>query len=157
VPFVYASPIDGLVKELKFAGSLAAGRELAALMLARGEPRHASEVLIPVPLHWRRLATRGYNQAQILAEHLSDYSRVPLLEACRRWRPTLAQSKLDASLRTQNVRGAFRVSREVRGLSVAIIDDVITTGTTARELVHVLRQAGARRIDVWAAARATSF
>ncbi|MFO1436610.1 MAG: ComF family protein [Gammaproteobacteria bacterium] len=157
VPFIYASPIDDLIKELKFGSGLAAGRELGALMMARGSPRRMPQVLIPVPLHWRRLARRGYNQSQVIAEHLSKHCGLPLLGACRRSRFTLAQAQLNAHVRTRNVRGAFEVSGVVRGLHVAIVDDVITTGATMRELVRVLRRAGASRVEVWAAARAVGF
>ncbi len=155
-PFEYAHPLDLLLMRLKFARSLAAGRVLAQLALDaltenRVEMPHA---LVPVPLHRARLRERGYNQALELAQPLSDALDIPLREVLVRRRATAAQSDLDAAARRKNVRGAFDVVGDDLPMHVALIDDVMTTGTTIRECARVLRRAGVARVDVWVLARA---
>ena len=115
------------------------------------------ECIIPVPLHSSRLGQRGYNQSLELARHLSCFLRLPLnRDSLRRVRNTQAQSELPASKRKRNIRGAFTVNgQSLAGADhVAIIDDVITTGSTANEVARQLKKAGVKRIDVWACARA---
>jgi ComF family protein len=160
--FVYAHPLDLLVAKLKFGHSLAAGRVLSDLWLdalgARAPAR--PQLLVPVPLHASRLRERGYNQSLELARPLAAALRIPLAEKLlSRTRPTAAQTNLDAKTRRRNLRGAFEcpaaaaaAAREAR--HVALIDDVMTTGTTLRECARVLKRAGIARVDVWVLARA---
>jgi ComF family protein len=113
-------------------------------------------LILPVPLHRARLRRRGYNQALELARPLGRALDVPVRhDLLLRPRATVAQSELDAPARRRNVRGAF-VLRPDASLPehVAILDDVMTTGTTLAECARVLRRAGVRRIDAWALARA---
>ena len=162
-PFVYAHPLDLLVTKLKFGHSLAAGRVLSELWLeALAEPSPTlPDLLVPVPLHESRLRERGYNQALELAKPLAQGLRITLAERLlSRTKATAAQANLDAKARRKNLRGAFVVGRAAIGgkdpaaLHVAILDDVMTTGTTLRECARVLRRAGFARVDVWALARA---
>jgi len=154
VPFVYTSPLDGLEARFKFAGSLAAGRVLATCWGESGEPVAVPELLVPVPLHTRRLRERGYNQALELAKPLARRFGVRLAhDLLRRVRATEAQTDLDATLRRRNVRGAFAVQRMPPATHVAVVDDVMTTGSTLAECTRVLLAAGVKRVDVWALAR----
>jgi ComF family protein len=114
--------------------------------------------LIPVPLHADRLRERGFNQAVELARPIARHFGLPLnLKGVRRVLPTPPQSDLSRKQRLKNIRGAFEV---VQGIAqpvsghVVIIDDVMTTGSTADELAKVLRRAGAERVEVWVCARA---
>lgn len=155
--FRYEAPIALQIVELKFHGKLIPARVLGILMAeklaARAEP--LPEMLIPVPLHWRRLQRRGYNQSQELARELSARLSLPLrADLARRLRPTREQTELTATDRRRNVRSVFSVNKAVAGRRIALLDDVITTGATLAELARTARKAGAAHIEVWAAARA---
>ena len=155
-PLRYEFPVQSLLQRFKFTRRLAAGRVLA-LLFARwvGSSTAARpDCLVPVPLHWRRRLVRQFNQAREIADTIGGTLGIPVLEACRRTRMTPAQSGLNAAERKRNLRRAFRVTKPVAGLHVAIVDDVLTTGSTAAELTRTLRGRGARRVDVWALARA---
>lgn len=112
-----------------------------------------TEVILPVPLHYRRLVARRYNQAALLAQALGQATGLPVLpHTLRRKRVTQAQSGLSRKRREDNVRGAFtvppRLCRQVKGRAVLLVDDVMTTGATLSACARVLRDAGAR--DVYA-------
>lgn len=114
------------------------------------------DMLIPVPLHNFRMMKRGFNQAYELGNYLSQVFDIPMLiTALRRHRNTKAQSGLSRLQRRQNLRGAFYWHGQKKpGRHIALIDDVMTTGTTVSECARVLKKAGAKRVDVWVAARA---
>ena len=114
------------------------------------------DVLVPVPLHNHRLVKRGFNQASELASHVSHSLGIGLLtSALRRHRNTRAQSGLTRKQRKKNVRGAFYWHGQSKPAQhIALVDDVMTTGTTVTECARVLKKAGAKRVDVWVAARA---
>jgi ComF family protein len=157
-PLEYRFPADRLVQMFKFERKLAAGRVLSHLMceyIADLEPDRP-DMLIPVPLHSLRMIRRGFNQACELGSYVSRMLDIPLLStALRRSRNTKAQSGLNREQRRKNLRGAFFwKSLETPGRHVALIDDVMTTGTTVAECARVLKKAGANRVDVWVAARA---
>ncbi len=156
VPFRYGWPLDGLEARFKFHGSLAAGRVLAELWIERwrDDPPPSPQALVAVPLHASRLRRRGYNQALELARPLARAMGIPLrLDLLQRTRATSQQSELDRRGRLRNVRGAF-VAGSVDGLEhVAVLDDVMTTGSTLAECARVLSRAGIARVDVWALAR----
>lgn len=156
VPFRYAYPLDHLVQALKFRGELACGRALGhsfvRCLQARGEP--LPETIVPVPLAPRRYRQRGYNQATELALAIRAGTGVTVTtDIVMRQRETAEQAGLDRGARHRNVTGAFATTSQLRARHVAILDDVVTTGSTVRELARVLRQAGAQRIVVWALAR----
>jgi ComF family protein len=110
--------------------------------------------LVPVPLHPGRLAERGYNQALEIARVLGGGLDLPLdSRCCHRVAATPPQAGLDEVARRRNIRGAFAVHSPLPWSRVAIVDDVVTTGSTVSELARVLRRAGVREIEVWAAAR----
>jgi ComF family protein len=112
------------------------------------------QALVPVPLHVSRLRQRGFNQSIELFLPVARAMGIPLLrEVVIRHRATSSQVGLSRSQRRRNLRGAF-VVRESLPEHVAIVDDVVTTGTTVNELARVLRRAGVERIDVWSVARA---
>jgi len=158
VPFVYGHPIDLLLTRFKFSGNLAAGRVLARLWLDAYRPNEDDlpDAIIPVPLHRSRLRERGFNQALEFAQPLSIALEIPVRpDLLARTRATSAQSDLDAVARRRNLRGAFEMTNVAECPShIALVDDVMTTGTTVRECASVLRKAGVSRVDVWAIARA---
>jgi len=111
----------------------------------------AISAVTPVPLHWRRRWSRGYNQAEVLAEAWAKALRKPLNRRwLRRHRRTELQTSLTKTARQDNVRGAFSIQpdRSIRGASVLLIDDVLTTGATASEAARALKQAGAKKVFV---------
>lgn len=117
-----------------------------------------ADVLVPVPLHWRRGWSRRYNQAGALARAIGRQSSVPVArDALRRIRPTLHQIGLSRSERASNVQGAFKVAAdraaEIHGRRVILVDDVLTSGATADACARALLRAKARQVDVLVFAR----
>jgi ComF family protein len=157
-PLIYQFPADRLVQAFKFKRQLVAGRILSHLMCESviASQMVFPDVLIPVPLHKLRLLKRGFNQAYELGAYASQLLKIPMLTTgLGRLRNTKAQSGLTRKQRRRNVRGAFYWrGPDKPGLHVALIDDVMTTGTTVNECARVLKKAGAKRVDVWVAARA---
>jgi len=112
-----------------------------------------ADLIVPVPLHRKRLKQRGFNQALLLAQ---AFSQVPLgREVLMRVRHTIPQVELKPKERRDNVKGAFAVPEPslVKGKNVLLLDDVYTTGATVSECAKVLRRAGARRVEVLTVAR----
>lgn len=154
--FVYEQPMDYLLQRLKFDGRLEMARVLGELMAVELESiiEDWPDALIPVPLHDERLRERGFNQSLELGRFIAKRLQLPLHpQVCRRLRSTESQSGLSRKARMKNVKGAFSVRGELKG-HLAIIDDVLTTGSTAHEMARSLLQAGAERVDVWVCARA---
>jgi ComF family protein len=158
VPFRYGYPLDWLVHGLKYRREAACGRILGALLAQRLLARSAGsfpDLIIPTPLATRRYRERGFNQAIELARPISAAVGVAWrADLAIRQRDTREQSGLRRKERRRNVRGAFALSEPLLARHVAILDDVVTTGSTAHELSRVLRRGGATRIEVWAVARA---
>ncbi len=113
------------------------------------------EALLPVPLHTARLKERGFNQSIEIARILSHAMDIPLLTTViQRQRDTPYQSGLAASQRRKNLRNAFIATTTRLPESVAIVDDVMTTGTTAHTIASLLRNHGVKHMTVWAISRA---
>lgn len=113
------------------------------------------DVVVPMPLHWKRRWHRGFNQAALLAREVARRFDVPVSNVVRRSRATPSQAGLTHAKRRANVRGAFKVKRGTRldGLRVLLIDDVLTTGATAAACARELKRAGAAHVTVLALAR----
>jgi ComF family protein len=155
-PFRYAPPLSSAIQRLKYHGKLACGRDLGFLLAREIETRAVPlpDILVPVPLHWKRRCRRGFNQSLEIARPLSDVLGVPVETGLARrrvhTRPQVGQAP---HRRRGNVRDVFQASgRTCR--SVAIVDDVVTSGSTVTELARCLATAGAREIYVWALTRA---
>jgi ComF family protein len=103
------------------------------------------DAIVPVPLHWLRRGKRGFNQSDLLARTLARRSGVPVVQALSRIRSTATQAGLSNHGRRRNMTRAFR-SRPMGGKSVLLIDDVMTTGSTAAACALALKAAGARRV-----------
>ncbi|EIT71277.1 MULTISPECIES: ComF family protein [Hydrocarboniphaga] len=155
-PFRLAPPVRLGILGLKYAARFEQARLLGGLMAEGLQHRGGAspDLLLPVPLHWRRLISRGYNQAQLLAREIGRALDIELdVRSLRRVHATPDQIGRSASERRHNLRKAFELTRRLDGLHVAIVDDVMTTGATFDELARVCRKAGALRIEAWAAAR----
>lgn len=155
-PLLYRDEVQRLIAAFKFHGQLSPGRTLSQVMLAalREQSMPIPEVIIPVPIHPQRLSQRGYNQALELARPIARALGCRLdLESCQRIKPTAPQSSLPLALRQINLRHAFELSRPIQARHLVILDDVMTTGHTARTLARLLRTDPVERLDIWALAR----
>lgn len=149
--FEYRPPLDEVILALKFRrldylSEALAELALPAVRLAAGDG--PIDAVVPVPLHWRRIWTRGYDQAALLAAGLARRLGVPILPALRRVRATPAQSLRARDARRRNLAGAFALRRgmesRIGGRALLLVDDVVTTGSTLAEAGATLRRAGAR-------------
>ena len=150
----YRFPADVLLQALKFRGELALAPLLAGLLderIARDPP---VQCIVPVPLATGRLRERGYNHALEIARHVALATGVRLAaQACERDRDTQAQIGLPWDERAANVRGAFRAQRSLDGATIAVLDDVMTTGATLDEVAGALKDSGAAYVINWVVAR----
>jgi len=154
-PLQYKTPMNQLITGLKFNARLAHSRLLAALFMPHINQENSPDLLIPMPLHKKRLRERGFNQSLEIARELSKLTMIPVdSQSCTRIRYTEPQSSLSKKEKKKNVRGAFAVNGNMGIEHVAIVDDVMTSGHTANELARVLKQAGVGRVDIWVMARA---
>jgi ComF family protein len=149
--------LPALIRRHKYGLDQSVGRALAEF-LGDELPLNAEDydVVIPVPLHWRRLWWRGFNQAALLASEVAARLRVPLdTTSMTRQRRTAPQTARHHDERIKNVRRAFAVSNpeRIKGRRVLIVDDVMTTGATVDECARVLLRAGAISVDVFTLAR----
>ncbi len=127
---------------------------------AQKPPRHAGQkalqpdILVPVPLHWRRLKSRQYNQANLIAQQISKLCNIPLSNTLlTRQQATTAQVGLGGGKRRRNLRGAFMFNpTHPLPEHVAIIDDVVTTGSTVNEIARVLKRHGVKTVSVYCVA-----
>lgn len=152
---LYAFPVDAALKAFKFNGRLSYGPAFAELMISELETHFQHvDALLPVPLHRWRHATRGFNQALELARPLARSSGLPIVTRTCRVRRTRPQTGLSAAARRRNMRQAFAMTGAPGCRHPLIVDDVMTTGETCRQLAGVLLAAGAEDVSVLTAARA---
>lgn len=153
-PFVYNQPVRDMLLSLKFNDSLF---HVTALVEACIENFCDSDVeaLVPVPLHPQRLLQRGFNQSQEIAVQLAMRLNIPLASHCiERIKITEPQSGLSLNQRKKNIRGAFKRVKELPQ-RIAVVDDVITSGSTLDEVVKVIQRAQPEcKIEIWSLARA---
>jgi ComF family protein len=158
--FDYAFPWDSAIAAFKFRGELQWSAPLArALVTAVVDQRDDVDVVTAVPLADGRLRERGYNQAWEIARRVAHMLALPAhADLLHRLRDTPHQMQLNRRERDANLRGAFMPAsadarRGVQGRRVALVDDVLTTGTTANEATRALLEAGARSVHLWVLAR----
>ncbi|TNF85946.1 MAG: ComF family protein [Gammaproteobacteria bacterium] len=155
-PLQYRGLTRDYLQQFKYSEALHLVRPLAGRCFEsfhRFESR--PEVLLPVPLHRRRLLERGFNQAEEIAIQWSRESAIPLdRRALTRLQSTPSQAGLSAVQREKNVRGVFSFDNRRGYHHVAIVDDIVTTGSTVGEITRVLHRGGVEFVEVWALARA---
>jgi ComF family protein len=150
----YAFPVDRLILALKYGGRLSLARAFGAALAARVAGRPVDAV-VPMPLAPPRLRSRGFNQAMEIARALARESGATVLpDRVMRVRDTPPQADLPHDARAANVRGAFACSGLFTGQSLAVVDDVMTTGASLEALAATLKRAGAARVECWVVARA---
>jgi ComF family protein len=151
---------EGVLRELihlfKYGRIATLARPLTDFLTAALPRDEQFDAIVPVPVHWRRRWSRGFNQAELLGQALARRTGVPVLNALRRGRSTSAQAGLSNQARRKNVTGAFRsrrTSQALEGKRVLLIDDVMTTGSTATACAIALKRAGAARVALLTVAR----
>jgi len=155
-PFVFQGAIRHLITALKYQADGKNARLLGQLLAEHLIHTAAMpELLIPVPLHPSRYRKRGFNQTIEIARTVAKELSLPLdLTGCRRLRNTAQQTALSAKQRRNNMKEAFAVAKPLKAKHVAILDDVMTSGSTAHGLALALKKAGVEQVDVWVCARA---
>jgi len=155
-PFIHQGAIRHLIGSLKFGADYKNARLLGVLLADHlKQTAERPELILPVPLHKSRYRQRGFNQAIEIGRTVAKELQIPLdLNSCTRHRDTPHQTQLSAKKRRKNLKNAFSVIKPIDARHIAILDDVMTTGSTAHELAYVLKKAGACRVDVWVCARA---
>lgn len=156
----YVPPLSRLIHALKFSGQSSLAQPLARLLLLAvlQARRHRAlpkiDRLVNVPLYRRRHWRRGYNQSDLICHPLARWLGCQYdARALTRVHATAIQHQLSARLRKRNLKNAFRLELPVDGLHIAIVDDVVTTGSTVAELSRLLLQSGAASVQVWCLCR----
>ena len=150
----YRFPSDVLVQALKFRSELALAALFGNLIAQRVAASERVDLLVPVPLFARRLKERGFNQAVEIARNVARLTVTRLDSGiCERILDTPPQFGLPLEERERNVRGAFRCAGLLAGARIAVVDDVMTTGSTLQEVALTLKRAGATRVVNWVVAR----
>ncbi len=143
-----------MIPRLKYHAQLAIAPVLGECLAHAVRHLPRPDRLVPMPLHARRIRERGFNHATEIARELANRLELPLdTTSCQRVRDTPPQMGLKHDARRRNVRGAFACPGDVRGQHIALVDDVMTTGTSLDELAATLKRAGAREVSCWVVAR----
>lgn len=154
----YDFPLDALVQAFKYQHRLELADLFSTLMAEQAAGHPLPDLLLPMPLHAERLAERGYNQAAEVARRLSLRLGVAWDgNACHRTRATASQAGLDLKARQRNLRGAFECGRDLSGRRVALVDDVMTSGSSLDELASVVKRAGAAEVEAWVVGRTLAW
>ncbi|UTW03817.1 ComF family protein [Amphritea atlantica] len=152
-PFEYRFPVDQLIQMAKFNGQAHLLNSLAELLSLQLQNETMPELIIPVPLHQKRLQERQYNQAALLAKKIARKLDIPFSNRLLiKTENTPHQAELDRKARRKNLRNSFHCIGSPPH-SVAVVDDVMTTGTTAAEISRVLKAAGCQQVYIWIIAR----
>ena len=154
----YQPPIDTIISQFKFSERLSWRKFLTQSLreaLTQATYTTPPDFIIPVPLHRQRLRQRGYNQAHLIAKTLAKTLNLPFKgQLCHRIRATMPQTELPAEKRSRNVKNAFHIGcSNLNSSTIAIVDDVVTTGSTVASLSQALLAAGAAQIYIWCLAK----
>ena len=154
---------EGALREMlhlfKYGGVKTMAGPLGEFLVAALPRDERFDAVVPVPLHWLRRRRRGFNQSELLAREIGSHTNLPVWGALRRARRTSAQAGLSNTARRKNVGGAFLPASakllrlDLRGKRILLVDDVLTTGSTAAACAAALKRAGAVRVSVLTVAR----
>lgn len=158
--FEYCGMGKKLIHKLKYEGQVQLAHVIAGLMVKRIENEGLLiDVLVPVPIHEKKLMARGFNQSYIIARELGERLRKPVIDCLERKSETKEQYNLDRNQRFLNISGAFSVKlsyNNCKYMNILLIDDIYTTGSTVNECSKVLKSAGAEKVYVITAATGTN-
>ena len=156
-PFFYQEPVAGLIKHFKFHKNLGLGKLITSYLIDLIIP----DLIIPVPLHPKKLKQRGFNQSILISQWMSKKLKIPVnYKILKRCKLTKTQLGLSRKERLKNLKGAFFLDLNLKNNKfknikhIALVDDVMTTGATVNEISKILKQAGVEKIEVWCLARA---
>jgi ComF family protein len=152
-PFLYQAAIPRLISQFKYHHQFALTDFFAEQFLVHRGLEQLPELLIPVPLHIKKLRKRGYNQSHEFAKSLSELTKLPIAHSVIRHKWTNSQTGLSIKQRKRNVKNAFSLIEPNLPIHVALIDDVLTSGETANAITNSLRQAEVKTIELWTIAR----
>lgn len=156
--FKYEEPVTQMITQLKFHSDLFQSRLLGELLLERIKKNNFTkpDCILPVPLHRKRIRQRGFNQAIEIAKPIAKALSIPIIRRkIIKISANQAQSSLSAKERRKNVKGVYAIKKTLAQYQhVAILDDVMTTGSTVNEIANLLKQAGVANISLWICARA---
>ena len=159
-PYRYAFPLSRLIHRFKYHEQRQLARVLATLLVEEIRRQCASDLpqfIVPMPMPVSRMRARGFNQALDLAHWISKPLNLPVgRDLVTRIEDTESLAGLSRQARQQRILGAFRASEEVQGKHLAIVDDVFTTGASARELARELYDSGAASVELWVLARTSN-
>jgi len=154
-PFIYQGAIRYLITQLKFNQQYKNARLLGQLFSAALLDTTLPQCIVPVPLHKKRYRQRGFNQCLEISKTVGGILQIPIESGlCIRHRHTAHQIGLATQERRKNVKGAFSIIKKTGYSHIAILDDVMTTGSTLREVALVFKKAGIITIELWVCARA---
>lgn len=158
-PFLYQAPLRSLIVDYKQKGHEYKGKALSQLF-CESVFRHYQQqhiplptLITPVPLHWRAQWVRGFNQSAFFSRDLSQHLGIKYFDETRRIKWSVSQKELNRKERLLSLKNSFVATRTLKGESIVIVDDVMTTGATANTLAVELKKAGAGHISVWVLAR----
>lgn len=156
--FTYDFPVDSLLQHYKYRDMLHLANTFATLLhrkkLSRPINPNKIDLIIPMPMHDKRLQERGFNQALEIARIIAKNTHIKLdYTACERTKLKPPQASLPLKDRIKNIRGVFNCSQNLQGINIALVDDVMTTGASLNELAKTLKQAGAAHVECWVIAR----
>ncbi len=145
-----------LIHRLKYGRNTSVARFLGDKAADAWKGTEPADVVVPTPLHWTRLVSRGFNQSELIAQAFSKNTGIPVVNLLRRRVMTRKQANLDRETRKKNLASAFsaRNRQASKGLSILLLDDVLTTGATLASASETLLKAGAKEVRILVAARA---
>jgi ComF family protein len=151
----YEDELSELIHLFKYGRVQTLAKPLGRLLAVALPREQEFDLIVPMPLHWRKRWQRGFNQSALLASEIARRSNIPVKNFLRRIRPTATQAGLTNAKRRLNVSGAFRARKgaALSGKRVLLIDDVMTTGATAAACARALKIAGAKRVTLLTVAR----
>jgi len=152
--FKYEYPIDKQICQFKYSERPELAKPIAKLLYHEIKQHYlpTPELLIPVPVHTRKLRERGFNQSLLLTKILSSLTGIPYANSIDKYRHTSPQAQQTLKQRHNNIKNSFRLNTKINAKHVAIIDDVITTGATVSEISKILQKNGVDYIQVWGVA-----
>ncbi|NOH80864.1 ComF family protein [Vibrio sp. RE86] len=147
----YQAPLSDYVHRLKYERQFWQATKLSQLLSPRID--HPADVVTSVPLHWARHWARGFNQSELIAIELAKQLNRPYQPLFRRTRATPQQKGLNKQQRQHNLDAAFELKSDISASHVAIVDDVLTTGSTVHHLCKLLLDAGVKTVDIYCICR----
>ncbi len=152
--FRYEYPFDAMLQRFKYNQQLAMANTFGTLLASSIKLTIRPDVIIPMPLHPKRLQQRGFNQSLEFSRILAKQFNIRLdHQSCIRTKLAPPQASLPLKARVKNMRGAFRCNSQLKGLRIALVDDVMTTGASLNALASAVKKAGATHVECWVLAR----